>query len=154
MSISKIYTIIYIDCEQPTEDQISFYSDICKNNIQNILGVDKSICEVNYAEDEYESVLTILIGIDSERTLIEADLDFLNASEHFISDLTEDEDEELRVRISANDLTNLVCQTYECGEYDTGSISTTNENYDEILNKLIDEIKSRRKSTISKWLRS
>jgi len=162
MSTSKIYTIIYIDCEELTEDQISSYSDICMDMMQKILDVDESICEVNYEKDEF---LAILIGIDSEKSLVEANEDFLNASDSIASELFGDKgviptqaissDEfmpELEVKISAHDFTNQICQSYIRGEYDSGSISYDGEDYDDYLNELMDEIKSRQKSKIKEWL--
>ena len=149
MSTSKIYTIIYIDCEELTEDQISSYSDICMDMMQKILDVDESICEVNYEKDEF---LAILIGIDSEKSLVEANEDFLNASDSIASELFGDKEEDLQVRISAHDFTNQICQSYIRGEYDSGSISYDGEDYDDYLNELMDEIKSRQKSKIKEWL--
>jgi len=152
MSTSKIYTIIYIDCEDPTDDQISSYSAICMDMIQKILDVDESICEVNYIANEYEQVLAILIGIDSEKSLVEANEDFLNASDSIASELFGDKEEDLQVRISAHDFTNQICQSYIRGECDSGSISYDGEDYDDYLNELMDEIKSRQKSKIKEWL--
>ena len=120
--------------------------------MQKILGVEENICEVNYIENEYESVLAILIGIDSEKSLVEANEDFLNASDSIASELFGDKEEELRVRISAHDFTNQICQSYIRGEYDTGSISYDGEDYDDYLNELMDEIKSRQDSKIKEWL--